>query len=77
MQPSRGGDYSTVPSADGMSDEIFLRHLDKRHIHELADDGPLAEFEHWNPLVLQMYRTFHDRLHAIAVAGQHDHEHLL
>jgi hypothetical protein len=67
----------TVPHAEDMDDDTFLRHLDKRHRQDTKHDGekvlfPPSTRHAWVPL----YRTWHERLHEIALPGQYDHEHL-
>lgn len=75
---SPGSELVTVPHAEDMDDETFLKHIDKRHRKDTKHDGqnvlfPRSSWTAWVPL----YRTWHERLHAIAIPGQYDHEHLL
>lgn len=65
----------SVPSADDMDNETFLRHMDARHAHEVLN-GPLSVDPSPVDAWVSPYRAFHDNLHAIAVPGQYDHEHL-
>ena len=65
----------TVPSADDMDNETFLRHMDARHAADVKD-GPLSVHPDSVDAWVDPYRAFHDRLHDIAVPGQYDHEHL-
>jgi len=62
-----------VPDPDDMPDEHFIRHLEKRHAAECKIEGYIARnnVDTW----IGMYRTFHDRLHRLAVPGQYDHTH--
>ena len=67
----------TVPHPEDMDDETFLKHIDKRHRQDTKHDGqnvlfPQSTWTAWVPL----YRTWHERLHAISIPGQYDHEHL-
>jgi len=70
-------DVVTVPHAEDMDDETFLKHIDKRHRQDTKHDGqnvlfPKSTWHAWVPL----YRTWHERLHEISIPGQYDHEHL-
>lgn len=65
------GDIVEVPQVWDMTDEIFLKHLEARHSDEVHLPGTLNAAEAW----VNTYRTFHDRLHQIAVPGQYDHVH--
>lgn len=62
-----------VPDADDMEDENFIRHLEKRHAAECKIEGYVAR--HNVDVWVGMYRSFHDRLHRLAIPGQYDHEH--
>lgn len=68
-------DIVVVPDADEMDDETLLNHLELRH----ADECKIESFikreavSSW----IRTYRVYHDRLHQVAVPGQHDHEHEL
>lgn len=64
-----------VPDIDWMEDEDFIKHLEKRHAAECKIEGYLSR--HSIPTWLPLYRAFHERLHTIAVPGQHDHEHVI
>lgn len=68
-------DIVEVPDADEMDNETFLKHLEHRHANECKVEGFISRnaVEAW----IGPYRVFHDRLHRIAVPGQHDHEHEL
>ena len=74
-KPLKHPDPVVVPDADDMDDATFCKHLEKRHAHEvhMSPDGTLTRYamEAW----INNFRTFHERLHDIAVPGQHDHEH--
>lgn len=63
----------SVPAAEDMGDEIFLKHLEKRH----AKDTKVEAFikRHNIKIWMPLYRSFHDRCHRIAVPGQYDHTH--
>ena len=70
-------DVVSVPHPEDMDDETFLKHMDKRHRWDTKVDGesvlfPKSTWTAWCPA----YRSFHERLHAIAIPGQYDHEHL-
>lgn len=66
----------SVPSIDDMDDDTFLKHMDKRHAHEVLA-GPLSVHPDRNPSWVNPYRAFHDRVHEIeSPATEHDHEHL-
>lgn len=70
-------DIVTVPHPEDMDDETFLKHIDKRHRQDTKHDGqnvlfPKSTWHAWVPL----YRSWHERLHAISIPGQYDHEHL-
>jgi hypothetical protein len=63
----------TVPSADQMSTEIFVRHMNLRHVDSL---GGLTELpEDITPAVEQLYRSFHARLHLLRLRSELRHEH--
>ena len=67
----------TVPHPEDMDDETFLKHIDKRHRQDTKHNGdnvlfPKSTWTAWVPL----YRSWHERLHAISIPGQYDHEHL-
>lgn len=66
------GERTTVQNADGMDDDIFKRHFEMRH------GDSLGGLTHFSPditaQVLQMYRSFHKRLHEIRLELHHDHE---
>ena len=66
-------DVVEVPHADEMDDETFLNHLERRHAKETKIEKFIVRSQ--VPLWVGMYRIFHERLHAIAVPGQHDHYH--
>jgi hypothetical protein len=70
-------DVVTVPNPEDMDDETFLKHIDKRHRQDTKHNGdnvlfPKSTWTAWVPL----YRSWHERLHAISLPGQYDHEHL-
>lgn len=67
-------DQVEVPSPQEMEDEIFLKHLEKRHQKEVKFESvPVARhaLEAWLPT----YRAFHDRLHALGPRSNYDHTH--
>lgn len=70
-------DQISVPAADDMDDETFLKHLELRHAEEVKFEtsgvGRTARraMSSWLPT----YRAFHARLHQIAMPGQYDHVH--
>jgi hypothetical protein len=64
-----------VPDAEDMDDETFIKHIEHRHAEECKVEGFIAR--HAIDAWIGPYRAFHDRLHSIAVPGQHDHEHEL
>lgn len=63
----------TVPAAEEMSDETFLKHIELRHKKDFKIDGPLHRYN--VSTCIGLYRALHTRLHAIAVPGQYEHEH--
>lgn len=68
--------FDTVWSGDDMEDDIFLKHLAKRHAKDYLDAAalpgtPRSPVNGW----MAPYREFHERVHRIAVPGQHDHDH--
>lgn len=65
----------TVPASDEMDNDTFLRHMDKRHSHEVLD-GPLHPHPQHDDVWVGPYRANHDRLHDLASPGEYDHEHL-
>ena len=72
-----GREVTIVPHPEDMDDETFLKHIDKRHRQDTKHNGqnvlfPRSTWTAWAPL----YRTWHERLHAIAHPFQYDHEHL-
>lgn len=66
-------DLVTVPDADDMEDETFIKHLEKRHAEECKIEGYIARYS--VHVWINMYRIYHERLHALGTPGQHDHEH--
>jgi hypothetical protein len=64
-----------VPLEEQMDDETFMLHLENRHAKECQIENYLSR--HSVPAWLGLYRAFHERLHRIAVPGQHDHVHEL
>lgn len=61
-----------VVGAAQMDDDHFKLHFEKRHGDSM---GGLSHFSpHTTQYVLDMYRAFHDRLHAIRVDYDHEHE---
>jgi hypothetical protein len=64
-----------VPSADDMSSDIFVKHMNKRHQESLGGMSELVQ-RHLNKYVEECYRIFHDRLHKVHVRTVLDHEHL-
>ena len=73
VPPIERGEVVEVPAAEEMDDDTFVKHLELRHRDECKIETHLSE--HGRDIWLPMYRTFHDRLHRLAVPGQHDHEH--
>lgn len=63
-----------VPMTEELDDDTFLRHLELRHSAEcgVEESLPRLAVEAW----VGTYRAFHERLHRIAVPGQHDHVHV-
>lgn len=62
-----------VPMAEEMDDETFIRHIEARHAKECKVEGYIHR--HAVDAWIGVYRAFHERLHRIAVPGQHDHVH--
>lgn len=61
-----------VPHQDDMDDETFMLHLEKRHA---ADTKVERLNRHAVPQWIGAYRAFHNRLHAIGLPGQYEHDH--
>lgn len=72
LQMATSAEVVTVPNADDMDDETFLKHMDKRHTRQ----GFHFSTKHITDDQIELWRKYHDRLHEIAVPGQFDHEHL-
>lgn len=66
----------TVPAAEDMEDQIFLRHMDKRHRGDFKNYMELANLPGMTEYKMTLWRNFHRRCHEIATPGQHDHIHL-
>lgn len=64
--------YVEVPDIDDMDDDIFLKHLDKRHSHETGVERSLADYPHRMEAWISVYRAFHERQHRV---NDHDHIH--
>lgn len=66
-------DVTSVPLAEDMDDETFIKHIEHRHAAECKVEGFISRHavESW----ITTYRAFHDRLHKIATPGQYDHVH--
>lgn len=62
-----------VPAIEDMDDDTFLKHLELRHAAECKIEGKMHRHSMYAWVTL--YRTFHARLHTLAVPGQYDHEH--
>lgn len=67
-------DITTVPAAATLTDQIFAKHMDLRHM-------PMGGMTHlyWRPgQLIEYIRAYHDRCHAIAVpfgiVNAHDHQ---
>lgn len=64
-----------VPDIDDMTDDIFFRHLEARHVMDfpvrsngnIAETRELTGFRHWTPYLVTLYRDFHDACHRIDV----------
>lgn len=65
-----------VPDADDMDDETFLKHLDKRHSHEVKTEQALHEFPHIQAAWVGPYRAYHDYLHRTNPEDHYDHVHV-
>lgn len=64
----------TVPDIIHMTDETFIKHIVLRHADEI-DEG-VAKHPHIVAAWVDPYRAYHDRMHALALPGQYDHEHI-
>lgn len=65
---------TTVPDIEQMSDEIFIKHMCKRHSHEV--DPGLKHAHHIMESWVNPYRAYHDKLHELSTPGAYDHEHI-
>lgn len=72
-RPVVGEEPVSVPLADDMDDETFTKHLEARHAAECKIEEYMSR--HSVDVWIGMYRTFHQRLHRLAVPGQYDHVH--
>lgn len=64
----------SVPLAEDMDNETFLRHLELRHPKDCGFENASVSRDALTAWV-GGYRAFHDRLHKIAAPGQYDHVH--
>lgn len=64
----------TVPCADEMDNDTFLKHYNKRHLQDSSMSRVIERDMAWEKLA-GMWRAFHRRCHNLAVPGQYDHEH--
>lgn len=69
-------DQVEVPDADDMDDEVFLKHLDKRHAHETGTERALHKFPHIASAWVGTYRAFHDYQHRVNGDEAYDHVHV-
>jgi hypothetical protein len=65
----------SVPDADEMDDDQFLRHLDKRHTHETSVEGALHKSAHIQQAWVGTYRAFHEYQHRVNGDDTYDHVH--
>jgi hypothetical protein len=65
-------DIVEVPPIKDMDDETFLKHLELRHAQ---DTGVETHHTHAMSAWMNVYRTFHEKIHELATPGQHDHVH--
>lgn len=65
---------TTVPDIEVMSDEIFIKHLAKRHAKDV--DPGLVDAHHIMEAWVNPYRAYHDKLHELATPGKYNHEHI-
>lgn len=68
-------DQVSVPDADEMDDEQFLKHLDKRHSHETGVETQLHKAAHIQQAWVGAYRAFHDYQHRVNGDDTYDHVH--
>lgn len=61
----------TVPAADDMDDEIFIKHMNLRHDDSI---GGLHSLWLISPSVTSGWRAFHNRLHNSGAVYTHAHE---
>lgn len=64
-----------IPHTDDMTDEIFLKHMDKRHSQDLPTSWHLLKIQHISDGWMLPLRAFHSKMHELALPGQYDHEH--
>lgn len=69
-------DRVSVPDADDMDDETFLKHLDRRHASETGTERALHKYPHIQSSWVGTYRAFHARQHRINPEEHYDHEHV-
>jgi hypothetical protein len=59
-----------VVNADGMDDDIFIMHMNKRHRDSL---GGLLRIWFTSEYMTECWRVFHDRLHQLRIGLGHEH----
>lgn len=62
---------SLVADADGMDSTHFALHMTNRHLESLGGLTYLSD--DLGEYVEELYRSFHDRLHAVRVDLEHEH----
>jgi hypothetical protein len=75
MKRARRTTPVVVPGAIGMDDETFFKHLNARHLADLGFSSPIDLSPLYSNSLISTHRSYHRRLHEIAVPGQHNHEH--
>lgn len=68
---SRQTDKSLVADADEMDSGDFAKHMTHRHLDSLGGLTYLSD--NLGDYVEELYRVFHDRLHAVRIDLEHEH----
>lgn len=70
-------EIQAVVDADEMDDETFIKHFELRHPDQLPNLRRFVHTAKRDPVMIETYRKFHDRLHAILTPSmmENPHEH--
>lgn len=63
-----------VHSVWEMPDELFLKHLEKRHSIDFAKWN-FPKIKHYSDAWIIPLRSYHEKLHELSIPGQYDHVH--